>query len=349
MKRTSKGPLSSQIKKHMESPIKEREELDGNIKQMISTGSTLLDLAISGTRVTGGGIPGGILVEIFGPSGTGKTVLLCEIAGDIQRKRGKVMFYDPEARLNQQFAQLFDLELKEEEYHRPNTVTQLFQSLSEWDPESNKRINGIITDSLAALSTDMEMENKEGDKMGMRRAKEFSEGLRKTCRILQEKNFLMVCSNQVRINVDAGPYGQKYVSPGGEALRFYSSLRLRMVGTKKIHETIKVKGKEVKQVVGITTTVEVDKSSVDVPLRTAPLTILFDYGIDDIRENLIFVKKYTGSTVYTVNDRKLSNALDSAIEMIEEEDLTNELKQQVIELWEEIQEKFKSNRKKKQR
>ena len=67
---------------------------------MISTGSTLLDLIISGTRVRGGGLPGGILVEIFGPSGTGKTVLLCEIGGVIQRQNGDVRYGDPEARLN---------------------------------------------------------------------------------------------------------------------------------------------------------------------------------------------------------------------------------------------------------
>ena len=76
---------------------KEKKKYDGNDEVMISTGSTLLDLAISGGRKRGGGLPGGILVEIFGPSGCGKTVLLCEIAGGVQRQKGKIMFRDPEA------------------------------------------------------------------------------------------------------------------------------------------------------------------------------------------------------------------------------------------------------------
>ena len=75
-----------------------------NTDVMISTGSTLLDLAISGTAIRGGGLAGGIFVEIFGPSGSGKTVLLSEIAGGVQRQGGQVMFHDPEARLNKTFA-----------------------------------------------------------------------------------------------------------------------------------------------------------------------------------------------------------------------------------------------------
>ena len=71
----------------------------------------------------------------------------------------------------------------------------------------------------------MEMEKDEGDKMGMRRAKEFSEELRKTARILAQSNMLMVCSNQLRVNVGA-TYGPKYTTPGGEAIGYYASLRL---------------------------------------------------------------------------------------------------------------------------
>jgi recombination protein RecA len=348
MKRTTgKKTLSAQVKRHAESPVKKKKELDGNTETMITTGSTLLDLAISGGRVPGGGIPGGILVEIFGPSGTGKTVLLCEIAGAVQRKGGDVMFHDPEARLNKQFAAMFDLEVENIEYTTPNTVTEVFNSIQSWEPAGN--LNVIVADSLAALSTDMEMDSKDGDKMGMRRAKEFSEGLRKTARIFPQKNLLMVCSNQVRENLDAGPYGQKYKAPGGEAIGFYSSLRLRMKGATKIKQKITVKGKEVSRIIGITTEIEVFKSSVDKPYRTAPVTILFDYGIDDIRENLKYVKQMTGSKVYSLNGTSLTNSLEGSIELIEEGGHEEELRQEVIQLWEEIESKFDSERKKKQR
>jgi len=349
MQRTKKTTkkISEQIKEHVNESAQEKKEYDGDLNQIISTGSTLLDLAISGSRIKGGGIPSGILVEIFGPSGAGKTVLLCEIAGGVKRAGGQVMFRDPEARLNKQFAQLFDLDIEEVDYDTPNTVPEVFKPIREWEPEPANKIHGIFADSLAALSTNMELEDK--DQYGMRRAKEFSEECRKTCRILAEKKFLMVCSNQIRQNLDAGPYGQKYKSPGGEAIGFYSSLRLRCSSGSKIKEKVKIKGKVHTKVIGVQTDIEVFKSSVAEPYLKAPIYILFDYGIDDIRANLQYVKEITGETVYTVNETKLDKAMNSSIAMVEEEGLEQELKEQVIELWEEVQSKFKQNRKNKVR
>jgi protein RecA len=319
-----------------------------NLENTISTGSTLLDLAIAGGRVRAGGLPGGILVEIFGPSQTGKTVLLCEIAGDIQRKGGAVRFSDPEARLNKTFAKLFDLDVDTIEYDRPNTVPEVFQPIHTWEPKGEKGvIHGMVADSLAALSTDMEMEKEEGDKMGMRRAKEFSEQLRKCARIIAEKNILMVCSNQVREKQDAGPYGQKYTTPGGLAVGFYASTRLRMMGSEKLYKETTFKGKKVKKVVGIKTMVEVYKNSVWESFHQAPVIIQFDYGIDDIRANLQYVKDYSGQSVYSVDGEKLSNSMDEAIAMIEEREAEQQLKEEVIELWNQIEVKMKSKRKSK--
>jgi len=285
---------------------------------------------------------------VFGPSGTGKTVLLCEIAGEIQKAGGNIQYHDPEARLNKDFAKLFNLHINEEDYFIPNTIPEVFNSVRSWDPGSGK-INGVLADSLAALSTNLEMDNEDGDKMGMRRAKEFSEELRKTARILPQNNLLMVCSNQVRVNVDAGPYGQKFSAPGGTAIGFYASLRLRIRGVSKIYRKEKVKGKEVKRVIGITVEVIVEKSSIDKPHREASVSILFDYGIDDIRENLKFVKKYTGATTYVLNGEKLAASLEKAIQIIEEDEQEEELRKEVIDLWNEIEEKFESDRKKKRR
>lgn len=350
MERTNKKEvsLSSQIKSKNKIDPKEKREYDGDVTKVISTGSTLLDLAISGGRIHGGGMPGGILVEIFGPSGSGKTVLLCEIAGQVQRKNGEIMFHDPEARLNKQFARIFDLDTDSIEYTTPNTIPEVFQGVRSWEPKA-KSINAIMADSLAALSTDMEMDNDDGDKMGMRRAKEFSEQLRKTCRILTERNLLMVCSNQVRVNVDAGKYGQKYSSPGGESIGFYSSLRLRMLNPEKIKQKVRIAGKEVTRVIGVTTTIEVFKSSIWKPYRSAPVTILFDYGIDDIRQNLQFIKDFTKNTVYTANGVKLAVGMEESIGMVEEQGLDVALRKEVIALWEDVESKFDSERKPKKR
>jgi RecA/RadA recombinase len=347
MKRSSQK-LSVQRKVHAEKKVKKKEPFEGNTDTIYNTGSTLLDLAISGTRIRGGGILGGILVEIAGKPGSGKTVLLVETAGDAQRKEKPVMFRDPEARLNKLFAQIFDLQFDSLDYATPDTVTQLFQSIRAWDIDP--KVGGAcFADSLAALSTEMEMEKEEGDKMGMRRAKEFSEELRRTCRILQQKNILLLASNQLRVNQDAGMFGQKYVSPGGEAIGFYSSLRLRFTRVEKINEKKSIKGKSVTKVVGTKATIEVAKSSIDMPFRTAEIYIYFDYGIDDIRANLQFIKDFGTSKKYSVNDTELDISMNKSIAIVEKEGLEQELKEQVIDLWEFIQTKFESNRKKKKR
>lgn len=319
-------------------------QYDGNFSSLVSTGSTLLDLAISGERVRGGGLPFGVFVEIFGPSSCGKTVLLCEIAGAVQRQGGAVMFHDPEARLNKQFAKMFGLNIAEKDYYQPDTVTDVFSKVRAWKTDTPK-LKAVFADSLAALSTDMEMENKDGDKMGMRRAKEFSEQLRKTCRIITKENLLMVCSNQVRVNTDG--YGEKYTTPGGVALGFYASLRLRAKPGEKIKKTVSIAGKEVVRVIGIKTDIEVYKSSISKPYHTAPLVILFDYGIDDIRTNLQYIKDYTKNTLYTVDDAKLDVSLEKSIKMVERENKEQALREQVIDLWEQINTKFDSNRKNK--
>jgi len=345
MERT-KDSLSKQVAKRAKEPVKKVNDYDGNTEVMISTGSTLLDLAISGGRVHGGGLPGGILVEIFGPAGSGKTVLLCEIAGGIQRAGGAIMFHDPEARLNKQFAAMFDMDIGKIEYTTPDTIPEVFGGVRKWQPESTA-INGVLADSLAALSTNLEMDNDDGDKMGMRRAKEFSEELRKTARILVQRNLLLVCSNQIRETMNT--VGPKYKSPGGEAIGFYSSLRLRTSIMKKLKVKKTVAGKDVERIVGITIDIEVSKSSIWKPHRTAPVTILFDYGIDNIRENLQFIKQYSKATTYVFNGEKLDMSLAKSVKMIEEQGIEKELCEEVISLWEEIESKFDVERKKKVR
>lgn len=348
MKRERRIPdIKTQIKHHIRS-VEPQKEYDGDFTSVISTGSTLLDLAISGGRIKGGGIPLGILVEIFGPAGAGKTVLLCEIAGDVQRKGGDIMFHDPEARLNKQFAQMFDVNFEDIAYTTPDTVTEVFKAVRSWEPKG-EFVNGVFADSLAALSTELEMESKDGDKMGMRRAKEFSEELRKTCRVLPKNNLLMVCSNQVRENLDAGQYGNKYKTPGGLGISFYSSLRLRVGTPEKLTVKQKIVGKETTRVIGIKSQIEVFKSSVWKPFHSAPVYILFDYGIDDIRANLQFIKDYSKNTIYTLGEQKLDMSLEKSIKIIEKSGTEKELQKQTIALWEDIESKFESKRKPKLR
>lgn len=337
------GTLSSQMKERGLNKI-EKKELDGNFRKVISTGSTLLDLTISGGRIRGGGLPGGILVEIFGPSSSGKTVLLSEIAGGVQREGGDIMFKDPEARLDTPFARMLGLEITEENYSRPDTVPEIFDPIKTWKVQNPNAINGIFADSLAALSTDQEMSDA-GDPYGMRRSKEFSEGLRKTCRILADKNYLMVCSNQVRDVIGATQYQAKTATPGGKAWTFYPSLRLTTKVIKKHSLDKTFAGKTITKIIGVRTEVEVYKSSIWEPYHSAPVTILFDYGIDDVRENLQFIKDYSKHNVYTIGGEGLDKSLAESIKIIEEDNLEEKLKEEVIDLWEKIENNFKQERK----
>lgn len=339
--------MSEQVKRNAEKEPEQEPEYEGDIDTTISTGSTLLDLAISGGRVYGGGIPSGIFVEIFGPSGCGKTVLLCEIAGAIQRQGGQVLFRDPEARLDKKFAEIFDLNMDEADYDKPDTVRQMFKPIHDWEPEPEEATHGIFTDSLAALSTEEEMDDK--DSFGTERAKQFSSGFRRACRIVQNKGYLMVTSNQVRQNIGGGPFGPKYISPGGEAIPHYTSLRLRCSHPSKLREKHSMGRKTVKRPIGIQTKVTVHKSSVWKPFRTADITILFDYGIDDIRANLQFVKDVRKENVYYVRDNKLHQSLNKSILAVEEQDLEEELRKETIERWNELESRFGQKRKEKRR
>jgi len=183
--------------------------------------------------------------------------------------------------------------------------------------------------------------------MGQRRAKEFSEQLRIYCRTIVEKNFIMVCSNQIRESMNS--YGPKFKSPGGEAIGFYSSVRLRTSIKEKISPKKSMAGKEITRQSGVSIKVELFKNSVWEPGREATITINYKYGIDDIRENLQFVKRYKGLNYYAVDGTKLNVSLEKSIQLIEKDDLEDVLKEEVIDLWEEIEAKFYVERKPKKR
>jgi RecA/RadA recombinase len=257
------------------------------------------------------------------------------------------MFKDPEARLDTKFAQLFGMQPDNIDYDTPDTVPEVFKPIRTWQPKSQSPINGIFADSLAALSTDMEM--SDDDAYGMRRAKEFSEELRKTCRVLKNENFILVGSNQIRDKVGARQFEEQFVVPGGNALGFYASLRLRMYSPKKIYDKATIGRKTIKHVKGVQTKVQVYKSSIWKPFHEADITIIFDYGIDDIRENLQFIKDIKKETMYTLDGNKLDKSMEESIEMIEQDELEEQLKNEVIHIWNEVEEKFRQDRKPKKR
>jgi len=319
-------------------------------KDTLSTGSTLLDLAISSGRKRGGGIPGGILMEVYGKSGSGKTSILSELCGSAQAKGGDIMFQDPEARLDEEYSKTYGVNVPKDCYYQPNTVTEMFENFDKWKPQT-KHMNVMAADSLAALSTDLEM--TKGDKMGMRRAKEFSTEFRKKCRLINERQWIIACSNQVR----QGDFGD--ITPGGRAVEFYASLRISVNQKEKLTKEKEItwkgedgkpagKSKKIIRAYGILSNCVVTKSSIDKPYREVPIYIVFDYGIDDIRGNLQWLKDTLGLTTYRAVNKSYQ-VLDQAIAWIEQNNLEGALREEVIDLWEEVEERFKQNRKQKKR
>lgn len=341
----SKIDLADSVRQIEETSLKPaKRDLPIDYNRIVSTGSTLLDLAISGGRRRGGGIPAGIIVEIFGPESTGKTAILAEISSHAQAKGGRAKFGDPEARLDKEYCKIYGLHLDEkEDYFRPNTVKELFDAIWEWETDPNT-VSVFGADSIAALSTDMELD--EGDKMGMRRAKEFSEGLRKTCRKISSNDKLVVLTNQIR-DVISG-IGEKEQSTGGHAVRFYSSLRIKTIfefPNRYIKRQAFLSDKaKVEKIIGINVVAKVVKSSIDDPYREAPIRIIFGYGIDDIRANLEYLKRMRGLTKFPAVDKEFQS-LEKAIEYIEAKNYQEALKTEVVDLWEEIENKLKVNRK----
>jgi len=335
-----KMPTTGEIKESIRKPV-EKEEV--SFKEVFSTGSTLLDLACSGSRVRGGGIPSGIIIEIFGPSSAGKTSILVELSRSIQDKKGEVKFLDPEARLDKEYCGIYGVSMPEELYHRPDTVNEMFGHIWNWKPANPDTVNLVAADSLAALSTEMEME--DADKMGMKRAKDFSQNLRKSCRVIANKRLILACTNQER----EGNSG--LVTPGGRGIPYYASLRIRVFPdyrNSKIKKSKKIGSKVFEKIVGIRSICEVKKSSIDEPYRTCSVPIRFGYGIDDVMANLEFFKEATGDNKYNIFKKSFAT-IQPAIDHIEKEGLEVELREMVIDTWEDIREKFRIERKQKVR
>lgn len=328
----------------------EFEPPEGNFEYIVSSGSTLLDLAVSGGRVYGGGIPSGLILECFGPPSVGKTALLAEIIASCQATGGTADILDPEGRMDKAYMQIYGVEMNKKNYFRPRTVPEIFDVIKKAGHSTGGAVNCVATDSLAALSTDLELE--KGDKMGMKRGKEFAEGLRKTAIEIREKNLLIPCSNQLK----QGPKGN--FVPGGSGIPFHASIRIQMwpkeMIEKKITLTDKSKNRgellgDFKKDTGIITECRIIKSSVDEPYRVASIYIMFNYGMDDIRGNAQFNKDVTKDSMYDCTDGKRYVSMNDVCRYVEDNNLEESLKERTRTLWYQIQDKLKVMRKPKVR
>jgi len=327
--------IIDQIKNESKSKPKKVDEV--RFDKVVSTGSTLLDLSICGGRIRGGGIPGGILVEISGMPGMGKTALLAKIGGNAQAKGGFFKFADAERRFDREYAATYGAYIDESNYETPYTVDDVIKLIFKSPKSEGDEIDVIGVDSIASLVSSEEAKDK-GDKRGQAKAKELHSLMRKSKKILSDKRRLVIFTNQL---IDTAlTVGPKTKTPGGYAVPFWSSLRMKVSAPAKGFKMIRkrtIRGVEHEKVMGIKVNCEIFKSTIDDPYREAPVYIMFGQGIDNIRANLKFMKKCTKSDDFQVDGQSLAGTLPAAIRVVKEEGLEKQLEKEVIDLWTEIQ------------
>ena len=284
----------------------------------IPTGSLMLDIALGI-----GGVPRGSIIEIYGPEGSGKTTLTCSIIAEAQLMGGVAAFIDAEHALDVSYARKIGVDVDNLLISQPDTGEQALE-IAEVLIRSGA-IDVVVIDSVAALVPAAEIEGQMGDTHVGLQARLMSQALRKIAGSVSKSKTCMIFTNQIRMKIGV-LFGNPETTSGGNALKFYSTVRMdiRRIGQIKDRD----------QVVGNQTRVKVVKNKVAPPFRQAEFEILYGEGISyegDLIELGVgsgIVTK-TGSW-YSFGDERLGQGKDNArIFLKENEDIRNTIEEQV--------------------
>ena len=288
--------------------------------QVVSTGSLGLDIALGV-----GGLPRGRVIEIYGPESSGKTTLTLQVIAEMQKQGGTCAFVDAEHALDSQYAQKLGVNLQDLLISQPDTGEQALEVVDSL--VRSGAVDLVVIDSVAALTPKAELEGDMGDSLPGLQARLMSQALRKLTASIKKTNCTVIFINQIRMKIGV-MFGSPETTTGGNALKFYASVRLdiRRTGTIKRGE----------EAVGNETRVKVVKNKVAPPFKMAEFDILFGEGISrqgeiiDLGVNAKVIEK--SGAWYAYQGEKIGQGRDNAREFLREnEALAFEIENKVRE------------------
>ncbi len=288
--------------------------------EVVSTGSLGLDMALGV-----GGLPRGRVVEIYGPESSGKTTLTLQVIANIQKLGGTAAFIDAEHALDPQYAQRLGVDTSELLLSQPDNGEQALEIADMLVRSAS--VDCVVIDSVAALTPKAEIEGEMGEpQMGLQ-ARLMSQALRKLTANIKRSNTLVIFINQIRMKIGV-MFGNPETTTGGNALKFYASVRIdiRRIGSIKRGE----------EVIGNETRVKVVKNKVAPPFKTADFDILYNEGISregeiiEMGVNHRIVEK--SGAWYAYKGEKIGQGKDNTREFLRENPaMANEIEMKIRE------------------